>query len=149
MDAGVYNTATLRGRRHCRLRFILSLILCSQFGHDKSRAILPYRELPNPPTLFFFGDGVSGGPVFLISLILFYLTLQPYSPFSDMSAAKHANVLFVKQKEDGENDLHAYCDRQGIKHILFKTFSDALPVVRSVVEGTKTVDEVLDKGVAP
>jgi len=32
----------------------------SGYGHDKSRAILPYRELPNPPTLFFFGDGVSG-----------------------------------------------------------------------------------------
>ena len=32
----------------------------SEYGHDKSRAILPYRELPNPPTLFFFGDGVSG-----------------------------------------------------------------------------------------
>jgi hypothetical protein len=32
----------------------------SGFGHDKSQAILPYRELENPPTLFFFGDGVSG-----------------------------------------------------------------------------------------
>lgn len=32
----------------------------SGFGHDKSQAILPYRNLPDPPTLFFFGDGVSG-----------------------------------------------------------------------------------------
>lgn len=32
----------------------------SGFGHDKSQAILPYRALPNPPTTFFFGDGVSG-----------------------------------------------------------------------------------------
>ena len=32
----------------------------SGFGHDKSRAILPYKELPSPPLLFFFGDGVSG-----------------------------------------------------------------------------------------
>jgi 2-hydroxy-3-keto-5-methylthiopentenyl-1-phosphate phosphatase len=32
----------------------------SGFGHDKSQAILPYRNLENPPTLFFFGDGVSG-----------------------------------------------------------------------------------------
>jgi 2-hydroxy-3-keto-5-methylthiopentenyl-1-phosphate phosphatase len=32
----------------------------SGFGHDKSQAILPYRALPNPPTIFFFGDGVSG-----------------------------------------------------------------------------------------
>ncbi|KAI6000382.1 HAD-like domain-containing protein [Pisolithus orientalis] len=32
----------------------------SGYGHDKSQAILPYRALPKPPTLFFFGDGVSG-----------------------------------------------------------------------------------------
>lgn len=32
----------------------------SGFGHDKSQAILPYRKLQSPPTLFFFGDGVSG-----------------------------------------------------------------------------------------
>lgn len=32
----------------------------SGYGHDKSQAILPYRDLPDPPTLFFFGDGVSG-----------------------------------------------------------------------------------------
>ena len=34
----------------------------SGFGHDKSQAILPYRALPNPPLIFFFGDGVSGAP---------------------------------------------------------------------------------------
>jgi 2-hydroxy-3-keto-5-methylthiopentenyl-1-phosphate phosphatase len=66
-----------------------------------------------------------------------------------MSAAKHADVLFVKEKEDGENDLHTYCNREGIKHILFNNFSNALPVVQSVVEGRKTVQEVLDKGTAP
>lgn len=32
----------------------------SGYGHDKSYAILPYRDLTDPPTLFFFGDGVSG-----------------------------------------------------------------------------------------
>ena len=40
----------------------------SGFGHDKSQAILPYRALPNPPLIFFFGDGVSGEP-------------PPYAPF--------------------------------------------------------------------
>ncbi len=39
--------------------------LHSGFGHDKSQAILPYRDLPNPPTLFFFGDGVSGAHIYL------------------------------------------------------------------------------------
>ena len=33
----------------------------SGFGHDKSKAILPYRDLAHKPTLFFCGDGVSGG----------------------------------------------------------------------------------------
>lgn len=97
----------------------------SVYGHDKSRAILPYRELPNPPTLFFFGDGVS-----------------------DISAAKHADILFVKQKDDGENDLATYCTRLGIRHILFTDFSKALPVVRSVVEGERSVEEALTIGKA-
>ncbi|KAF7974024.1 hypothetical protein HWV62_13541 [Athelia sp. TMB] len=91
----------------------------SGFGHDKSQAILPYSELSDPPTTFFFGDGVS-----------------------DMSAARHADVLFVKAKED-ENDLAAYCRKEGIKHIIFSDFSEALPIVESVVKGKKTVAEVL------
>ncbi|KAF8155689.1 HAD-like domain-containing protein [Crassisporium funariophilum] len=92
----------------------------SGFGHDKSQAILPYSTLPHPPTLFFFGDGVS-----------------------DISAAKHADVLFVKTKSDGENDLAAYCQREGIKHALFSDFSQALPVVESIVKGSITIDEVV------
>lgn len=35
----------------------------SGFGHDKSKAILPYRDLAHKPTLFFCGDGVSGKSV--------------------------------------------------------------------------------------
>ncbi|KAF8878470.1 HAD-like domain-containing protein [Gymnopilus junonius] len=92
----------------------------SGFGHDKSQAILPYRNLPNPPTLFFFGDGVS-----------------------DISAAKHADLLFVKTKDNGENDLATYCQREGIKHALFNHFSNALPAFESVVDGKKTIDEVV------
>lgn len=95
----------------------------SGFGHDKSQAIIPYRSLPNPPLLFFFGDGVS-----------------------DMSAAKHADVLFVKEKSDGENDLAAYCKRENIRHVLFPDFSKALLVVRSIVEGAKTPEEWFDIG---
>ena len=32
-------------------------VVDSHYGHNKSRAILPYRELPSPPTLFFFHRG--------------------------------------------------------------------------------------------
>ncbi|KAK7038398.1 HAD-like domain-containing protein [Favolaschia claudopus] len=97
----------------------------SGFGHDKSLAILPYKDLESPPLLFFFGDGVS-----------------------DMSAARHADILFVKQKDDGENDLAAYCTREGIKHIIFRDFAQALEVVQAVVSGEKTKEEVLAAGKA-
>ncbi len=53
----------------------------------------------------------------------------------DISAAKHADLLFVKLKDDGENDLEAYCIREGIKHILFKNFHDALQLVKQIVQG--------------
>ncbi|TCD62165.1 hypothetical protein EIP91_007271 [Steccherinum ochraceum] len=93
----------------------------SPFGHDKSQAILPYRRLPNPPTIFFFGDGVS-----------------------DMSAARHADVLFVKKTDKSDNDLAAYCTREGIPHILFRDFNGALDVVKGVVDGKLSVEKALD-----
>ncbi|KAH7887196.1 HAD-like domain-containing protein [Phlebopus sp. FC_14] len=92
-----------------------------KYGHDKSRAILPFRELGDErPTLIFFGDGVS-----------------------DMSAAQHADVLFVKIKSDGEHDLQDYCQNEGISHILFDNFSAAQKVVASMVEQGKSPEEVL------
>ncbi|EKM48449.1 uncharacterized protein PHACADRAFT_266359 [Phanerochaete carnosa HHB-10118-sp] len=97
----------------------------SGFGHDKSQAILPYRALPHPPTTFFFGDGVS-----------------------DMSAARHADVLFVKKKPGADNDLAAYCTREGIPHILFEDFHRALGVVSQVVEGRLSVQDALALGTA-
>ncbi|KAJ7627719.1 HAD-like domain-containing protein [Mycena polygramma] len=101
----------------------------SGFGHDKSRAILPYKDLADPPVLFFFGDGVS-----------------------DMSAARHADLLFVKLKapapgeKESENDLAAYCTREGIRHVLFREFGEALAIVKAVVAGERTVDQVLTAG---
>ena len=47
---------------------------------------------------------------------------------SDMSAANHADVLFVKDKKD--NDLKTYCDKYNIKYTLFKDWS----VVKDMVE---------------
>lgn len=45
-------------------------------------------------------------------------------------------------KTDGENDLATYCVKEHIKHVLFKDFADALPVVRDIVDGVKTVGQV-------
>jgi len=95
----------------------------SGFGHDKSQAILQYSKLTPPPTLFFFGDGVS-----------------------DISAAKHADLLFVKTKSDGENDLAEYCKREGIKHVLFNDFSKIIPAVNSIVKGSQSIKEVIQIG---
>lgn len=78
--------------------------------------------------------------------------LLPYPPRTlhrhlrgpDLSAAKHADVLFVKNdKPAGENDLAKYVEREGIPHVLFKEFSEALPIVQKIVGRQVTVDEVL------
>jgi 2-hydroxy-3-keto-5-methylthiopentenyl-1-phosphate phosphatase len=63
---------------------------------------------------------------------------------TDMSAAKHADVLFVKEKDYGENDLAAYCNQEGIKHILFPDFGRALSIVQSIVKGEQTVEQALN-----
>jgi 2-hydroxy-3-keto-5-methylthiopentenyl-1-phosphate phosphatase len=60
----------------------------------------------------------------------------------DISAAKHADLLFVKSKEGGDNDLAAYCKREGLTHKLFEDFGKALPVVQSIVEGKQTIKDV-------
>lgn len=62
---------------------------------------------------------------------------------TDISAAKHADLLFVKTEVDGENDLAVYCQREGIKHVEFDNFSKVLPVVESIVKGSRTIEEVI------
>lgn len=92
----------------------------SHYGHDKSKAILPYKDLEDRPTLFFCGDGVSG------------MSLPPLIPpakeskgtgwlilMSDLSAAAHADVLFTKVMANGDSDLMAYCKREQIPHVPF------------------------------
>ena len=68
---------------------------------------------------------------------------KPSGKHTDISAAKHADLLFVKTELDGENDLAVYCQREGIKHLVFDEFSKVLPVVDSIVKGTKTIQEVV------
>ena len=119
--------------------------LRSGFGHDKSQAILPYRDLDNPPTLLFFGDGVSGnGGPDLLTTIAFWQLYHYRDP--DISAAKHADVLFVKKTSHGDNDLSVYCERENIKHIMFDTFSAALPIVQEIVSGNKSIQDFCWEG---
>ncbi|EJD44789.1 hypothetical protein AURDEDRAFT_114288 [Auricularia subglabra TFB-10046 SS5] len=96
----------------------------SNWGHDKSLAILPYRQLAHRPFLFFLGDGVS-----------------------DLTAARHADLLLVKHKPGGENDLAVYCKREGLPHVLFEDFHGAQRVIRGIVSGEMTKEQVLAMGI--
>ncbi|ORX38337.1 HAD-like domain-containing protein [Kockovaella imperatae] len=91
----------------------------SHYGHDKSLAILPYRDLDKPPVLVFCGDGVS-----------------------DLSAAKHADLLFAKERADGESDLMVYCTRNEIPFVQFLDFHKVEDKVKELVDG-KTFPQIL------
>lgn len=65
-------------------------------------------------------------------------------PPTDISAAKFADILFVKEKTDGENDLAVYCQREHIKHVPFQDFSTALPIVQSIIQGKVTIADVVN-----
>lgn len=90
--------------------------LDSGYGHDKSKAILPYRDLAHKPTLFFCGDGVSGEfqtyPIPFSSSFSLGSRLADRSlrMTVDMSAAAHADLLFVKEMANGDSDLATYCE---------------------------------------
>jgi 2-hydroxy-3-keto-5-methylthiopentenyl-1-phosphate phosphatase len=86
----------------------------SHYGHDKSKAILPYKDLEDRPTLFFCGDGVSGVSHFLMSQMN-----EEEELMIDLSAAAHADVLFTKVMANGDSDLMAYCKREKIPHVPF------------------------------
>lgn len=88
----------------------------SGFGHDKSKAILPYRDLAHKPTLFFCGDGVSGKSTPRLAC----LDRCPTPLIPDLSAAKHADVLFAKEMANGDSDLMQYCKREAIPFVPFR-----------------------------
>lgn len=68
-----------------RLLCFKTLYLRSGYGHDKSQAILPYRELAQPPLLFFFGDGVSG--------VFSFLFISAHSTGGGGPSAAHEVVI--------------------------------------------------------
>ncbi|CEP09388.1 hypothetical protein [Parasitella parasitica] len=79
------------------------------YGNDKSKTILKARSNASDETIFVFcGDGVS-----------------------DISAARHADVLFARNGRD----LVTYCDRHGIPYIGFDSFKEVEKVVKDLAEG--------------
>lgn len=80
-------------------------------------ALAKARELADKDTIFVFcGDGVS-----------------------DISAAKHADVLFARK----DRDLEFYCKREDIPYIAFDTFAEVESVVRKLVDGKARIEKSL------
>ncbi|KAI9313642.1 HAD-like domain-containing protein [Dichotomocladium elegans] len=87
----------------------------SEYGNDKSRTILAAREAASPDTIFVFcGDGVS-----------------------DISAAKHADVLFARKGKD----LDTYCKMHKIPFIAFDTFDEVHTVVKKLADGKAKIEK--------
>ncbi|KAI9029824.1 HAD-like domain-containing protein [Phycomyces nitens] len=86
----------------------------SEYGNDKSVALSDARKA-SPDTIFVFcGDGVS-----------------------DISAARHADVLFARK----DRDLEIYCKRYSIPFVSFDTFDDVHNVVKRLVERKAVIEK--------
>jgi len=65
-----------------------------------------------------------------------------------LSAAQHADVLFVKVTGIDEKDnLKRHCDKAGIPYIPFSDFCVAKAIVGQIVRGETTKDDLLVKPV--
>ncbi|KAF3908027.1 hypothetical protein ABW21_db0201637 [Orbilia brochopaga] len=96
----------------------------SGFGHDKSRTIRKWTtETTYPdgqrPKFFYCGDGVS-----------------------DLSAARETDLLFAKKGKD----LITYCVKEGVPFTVFEDFKDIHRHVQDVVEGRRTIEEIMEVG---
>jgi 2-hydroxy-3-keto-5-methylthiopentenyl-1-phosphate phosphatase len=83
-------------------------------GHDKSIEIRKYSSLPNRPTMFYAGDGVS-----------------------DLSAAKETDLLFAK----ADMDLVTWCENEKVPFVTFRDWSSISQTVKDIVAGTITVQD--------
>ncbi|CEG67821.1 hypothetical protein RMATCC62417_04186 [Rhizopus microsporus] len=102
----------------------------SEYGNDKSKskfsnfdstfiniflALIEARQNAPKDTIFIFcGDGVS-----------------------DISAARHADVLFARKGRD----LEIYCQRENIPFIAFDTFAEIEQVVRDLAQGKSKLEK--------
>ncbi|KAI8976971.1 HAD-like domain-containing protein [Pilobolus umbonatus] len=80
----------------------------SDYGHDKSKALLDARAVAPKDSIFVFcGDGVS-----------------------DISAARHADILFARK----DCDLEFYCVREHIPFIPFTSFTEIQATLQKIVD---------------
>ncbi|KAH7150454.1 HAD-like domain-containing protein [Dactylonectria estremocensis] len=83
-------------------------------GHDKSIEIRKYSILPDRPTMFYAGDGVS-----------------------DLSAAKETDLLFAK----ADKDLVTWCENEKVPFVTFRDWSTILQTVKEIDAGTLSVKD--------
>ncbi|KID86507.1 phosphoserine phosphatase [Metarhizium guizhouense ARSEF 977] len=83
-------------------------------GHDKSIEIRKYSSLPNRPTMFYAGDGVS-----------------------DLSAAKETDLLFAKAGKD----LVTWCENEKVPFVTFKDWTSITQTVKDIAAGKITVQD--------
>ncbi|KHN99003.1 phosphoserine phosphatase [Metarhizium album ARSEF 1941] len=83
-------------------------------GHDKSIEIRKYSSLPDRPTMFYAGDGVS-----------------------DLSAAKETDLLFAKAGKD----LVTWCENEKVPFVTFKDWTSITQTVKDIAAGKTTVQD--------
>ncbi|KAK5988095.1 Pdp3-interacting factor 1 [Cladobotryum mycophilum] len=83
-------------------------------GHDKSIEIRKYSSLPNRPTMFYAGDGVS-----------------------DLSAAKETDLLFAKEGKD----LVTWCENEKVPFVTFHDWTSITQTVKDIAAGKLTVQD--------
>lgn len=83
-------------------------------GHDKSIEIRKYSSLPNRPTMFYAGDGVS-----------------------DLSAAKETDLLFAK----ADKDLVTWCENEKVPFVTFRDWSSILQTCKDIDAGSLSVTD--------
>lgn len=108
----------------------------SHFGHDKSRATAPYRDLTHKPTLFFCGDGVSDLSAAKAADLLFVKVIEGCvlsCPLCFDSGHRECRVLIERLTRacSHTNDLAVHCDREKIPYVAFShvRLSPCLPLV--------------------
>ncbi|KAI5463482.1 HAD-like domain-containing protein [Mariannaea sp. PMI_226] len=83
-------------------------------GHDKSIEIRKYSSLPNRPTMFYAGDGVS-----------------------DLSAAKETDLLFAK----ADKDLVTWCENENVPFVTFRDWTSILQTCKEIYAGSLSVKD--------
>lgn len=110
----IWRDDSIYGNDKSKSKFLYFLLLFFLLT-DMPTALAKAREQANKDTIFVFcGDGVS-----------------------DISAAKHADVLFARK----DRDLEFYCKREDIPYIPFDTFAEVESVVRKLVDGKARIEK--------